>query len=144
MERISKPHIVDLLRIFDRRRLLMPRIRYASVRSKPELIKDLRMYFFTYERGDVLFFKPRQAKERSLSHLPRIAYDFAKKQYQFDDCPLDVPALSRKRVRFSISHEQVTLRFPTFGPSADQPSIGTAVASVPASPEPGTCVPPDF
>ena len=47
MERISKPHIVDLLRIFDRRRWFIPRIRYASVRSKPELIKDLKKYFFT-------------------------------------------------------------------------------------------------
>ena len=41
MERISKPHIVDLLRVFDRKRWIQPRIRYASVRSKPELIKDL-------------------------------------------------------------------------------------------------------
>ena len=39
MERISKPQIVDLLRVFDLRRLVQPRIRYASVRSKPELIK---------------------------------------------------------------------------------------------------------
>jgi len=59
MQRISKPHIVDLLRIFDRRRWFVPRIRYASVRSKPELIKDLAKYFFTYERDDVLFFKLR-------------------------------------------------------------------------------------
>ena len=142
MERISKPHIVDLLRIFDRRRLLMPRIRYASVRSKPELIKDLRNYFYTYERDGVLLFRPRQTKEASLCHLPRISYDFAKKQYRFDDCPLDVPAESRKRVRFSISHEPVTMYFPTFGPSADPPSTGTAAVSFPASPEPGTCVPP--
>ena len=41
MNQISKPHIVDLLRIFDKNRMISPRIRYASVRSKPELLKDL-------------------------------------------------------------------------------------------------------
>ena len=41
MNAICKPHIVDLLRIFDKRRMVTPRIRYASVRSKPELIADL-------------------------------------------------------------------------------------------------------
>ena len=40
LNKISKPHIVDLLRIFDKRKTISPRIRYASVRSKPELIKD--------------------------------------------------------------------------------------------------------
>ena len=57
MQRISKPHLVDLLRFFDKKRIFSPRIRYASVRSKPELIKDLKKYFFTYERGDVLNLK---------------------------------------------------------------------------------------
>ncbi len=31
MNQISKPHIVDLLRIFDKNRMISPRIRYASV-----------------------------------------------------------------------------------------------------------------
>ena len=47
MNHISKPHIVDLLRIFDKRKFFVPRIRYASVRSKPELLKDLKYYFGT-------------------------------------------------------------------------------------------------
>ena len=45
MNQISKPHIVDLLRIFDKNRYINPRIRYASVRSKPELLNDLKMHF---------------------------------------------------------------------------------------------------
>ena len=32
---------MDLLRIFDKHKWIRPRIRYASVRSKPELIADL-------------------------------------------------------------------------------------------------------
>ncbi len=59
MERISKPHLVDLLRIFDKRRWLHPRILYASVRSKPELIADLKKIFFTYTKEDILHFKVR-------------------------------------------------------------------------------------
>ena len=49
MQRISKPHIVDLLRYFDRNRLFSPRIRYASVRSKPELIADIKSGFLVTE-----------------------------------------------------------------------------------------------
>ena len=111
MEQISKPHIVDLLRIFDKRRYLVPRIRYASVRSKPELIKDLKHYFFTYERDHILHFKRTGLVDRALSHLPDIAYDFDKKQYLFDGNVYDVPKESRKKPAFSISHVPVTLTF---------------------------------
>ena len=38
---ICKPLIVDLLRTFDKNRWMSPKIRYASVRSKDQLIKDL-------------------------------------------------------------------------------------------------------
>ena len=118
MEQISKPHIVDLLRVFDRRRLVLPRIRYASVRSKPELIKDIKQYFFTYEKKNIIHFKLRECASLSLAHLPVIAYDTEKKRYLFDGLYFDVQSESRKRVLFSISHEPVTL----FGPSADPPS----------------------
>ena len=109
MERISKPHLVDLLRIFDRR--FMPRIRYASVRSKPELIKDLKRYFFTYEREGMLNFKTRAGVG---SAIPPIAYRFATREYLFDGVPYDVPTESRRKVAFSISHEPVTLCFDDF------------------------------
>ena len=121
MERISKPHIVDLLRIFDRRRWFIPRIRYASVRSKPELIKDLKKYFFTYERGDVLNLKLRECVRLSHQHVPKISYNFAEREYLFDCEPYDVPMESRKKVQFSISHVPVTMSF--FPVSGDPPSI---------------------
>ena len=111
MEQISKPHLVDLLRIFDKKRWLHPRILYASVRSKPELIKDLKKYFFTYALDDVLHLKPRGHIAGSLVHVPEIAYDFATKRYLFDGDPFDVPAESRRKVKFSISHEPVTMTF---------------------------------
>ena len=110
MEQISKPHLVDLLRIFDKRRWLHPRILYASVRSKPELIKDIKKHFFTYQEEEVLFLKARQTVGR-LAHIPEIAYDFGKKQYRFDGLPYDVPAESRRKPQFSISHVPVTMTF---------------------------------
>ena len=89
----------------------MPRIRYASVRSKPELIKDIKRYFFTYEREGILHFKTRGGVSRS---LPAIAYKFETREYLFDGEPFDVPTESRRKVEFSISHEPVTLCFDHF------------------------------
>ena len=68
---ISKPHLVDLLRYFDRQMLLHPRIRYASVRSKPELIRDL-LDFFTVPsplKGDLVRLEPRRPVP-----VPELAY----------------------------------------------------------------------
>ena len=111
MLQISKPHIVDLLRIFDKKRWLHPRILYASVRSKPELIKDLKNHFHTYAQEGILHFKPRERLRKVLSHVPKIAYNFSKKRYFFDGEPFDVPLESRRKVKFSISRVPVTLRF---------------------------------
>ena len=58
LNKISKPHIVDLLRVFDKRKTITPRIRYASVRSKPELIADILRHFTCSEKADVLLFEP--------------------------------------------------------------------------------------
>ena len=59
MNQISKPHIVDLIRIFDKNRYINPRIRYASVRSKPELLNDLRMHFrVSCRRKEKTFYSP--------------------------------------------------------------------------------------
>ena len=132
MERISKPHIVDLLRIFDKKRWIHPRILYASVRSKPELIKDILRYFFVYQREEILYFKLRESAEPSLSHIPQIAYNFEKKHYLFDRRPYDVPAESRKKVQFAISHVPVTLVFPQL--SGDQPSTETIAVFSQGSP----------
>ena len=111
MEQISKPHIVDLLRIFDKKRWLHPRILYASVRSKPELIKDLKKFFFTHTDEHMVHFKPRGHCAASMVHVPAISYDFDHKRYLFDGKPFGGPFESRKKVRFSISHVPVTMTF---------------------------------
>ena len=61
MQRISKPDLVAFLRIRDHRRWLCPRIRYASIRSKPELLADLRRFFLVRQRGSLLELTPLSA-----------------------------------------------------------------------------------
>jgi len=112
MESISKPHMVDLLRIFDKKRWITPRIRYASVRSKPELIADLKRVFFTAVENhepDIIHFKLRAAVRRSHSHLPEISYSLKNRTFLFDGLAYNVPVESRRRVEFSISRVPVTL-----------------------------------
>ena len=113
MNQISKPHIVDLLRIFDKNRMISPRIRYASVRSKPELLKDLAHHFDTEQRGHRICLKPRLKHSRG---VPSIQYDLTEKQYYFDGRPVNVPEESRARPVFSIRKGPVTVTFPEFAP----------------------------
>ena len=82
MQKISKPDLVDFLRISDHRRWLFPRIRYASIRSKPELLLDLRKHFAEKLGKNVLEFLPRNPKVRA--RLPQIQYDFRAKTFLFD------------------------------------------------------------
>ena len=125
---ISKPHLVDLLRIFDRNKWITPRIRYASIRSKPELVADLRLHFMVTKTGDLLRFYPK----RCLSCLPRIEYDLKKRGYVLDGAAFDVPRESRKKPTFSISHVPVTLDFSEFYTSPEdlQSPLSTRRASV--------------
>ena len=131
MQRISKPHLVDLLRYFDKNRIFSPRIRYASVRSKPELIRDLKVHFWAYPVGPLLVFRSRKELR-----LPSITYDLKNRRFLFDGAFYDIPKVSRQKPRFSISHVPVTLRFPRLTGS---PSIQTTFAGVPEFPEPGSC-----
>ena len=108
MKNISKPHLVDLLRIFDLKRWIHPRIRYASIRSKPELLKDLRKHFrevLPPGRPHILQF------QHSLRHVPEIEYDLKKKFFLFDGIRVDAPKTSRERPTFVIRKGQVTLTF---------------------------------
>ena len=130
MIRISKPHIVDLLRIFDRKKWIRPRIRYASVRSKPELIADLSRHFIVRHEGDRLYFFPKKVNHGS--ELPKIEYDLLQKRYYLDGIHVDVPKESRNRPKFSISRVPVTLDFSEFfvGQTAEQSPPSTRRASV--------------
>ena len=90
---ISKPLLVDLLRTFDHKKWLQPKIRYASVRSKSQLITDI-LKRFTIERNRyLLIFVPKFPHPIH----PKITYDLKKKTYLFDGKPLDIPAYSRCR-----------------------------------------------
>ena len=115
MNQISKPHIVDLLRIFDKNRMISPRIRYASVRSKPELLKELSHHFDTMQVGPKILFTPR--KEHFRACVPEIVYHLKEKQFYFDGKSVNVPEESRARPVFSIRKGPVTLTFHEFGPS---------------------------
>ena len=107
LNKISKPHLVDFLRMSDHKRWLMPRIRYASVRSKPELIQDLQGHFRVYMEGQRLHFQPLRAR-----NLPEIFYSLVSRRYHLDGTEVDIPRMSRKKPVFSIVHKKVTL----FGP----------------------------
>ena len=106
LNKISKPHIVDFLRLSDHQRWLSPRIRYASVRSKPELIRDLLDHFQISRSGDVLTFRPRHAR-----NLPDIVYNLTERVYLIDHQPMDIPRESRRKTLFVINHKEVTLTF---------------------------------
>ena len=132
MNAISKPHLVDLLRIFDKKRYITPRIRYASVRSKPELIRDIGRHFKTEKVGSVVTLRP----VRSLREIPIIRYDLKAKGYSFDGKKVDVPRESREKVRFQISRVPVTIHWPVLAPSQlDRPARRKESVSSQESPE---------
>ena len=106
MNHISKPHLVDLLRIFDKRKFFLPRIRYASVRSKPELLNDLKQYFGTRLTPDNIFFLPLPSCPTG---VPRIHYSRGDRKFYFDGKEIDAPAASRQVPRFEIQRGPVTL-----------------------------------
>ena len=109
MEQISKPELVDFLRISDRKRWCFPRIRYASIRSKPMLLTDLRRHFLEkWDGKQLLLLVPRNSL---LNHVPCIHYCFSKKTFLFDGRHIDVPRASREPLKFSVSREPVTLVF---------------------------------
>ena len=107
MNAISKPHLVDLLRHFDRQKWVCPRIRYASVRSKPELITDILRVFRVIRVKKIIHFLPH----RSLHRLPKIEYDLEQRRYRFDGVPMNVPRISREKVQFEIRRGPYVVHF---------------------------------
>ena len=75
MEDISKPRIVDFLRTCDKHNWVFPRIRFASVRSKPELIEDIDYNFKVTREGSFISIVPRRLARR----IPAIQYDLDEK-----------------------------------------------------------------
>lgn len=108
MNNIPKPLLVDLLRIFDKRKFFVPRMRYASVRSKPELLQDLAYHFNTVINEDHIIFQPKKSVPKE---VPTIHYHLKDRKFYFDEKEVDVPHQSRYMPQFSIRRGPVTLTF---------------------------------
>ena len=108
LNKISKPHIVDLLRMFDKRKFVTPRIRYASVRSKPELIEDIERHFYCAQKENHIYF---ERVSPSRSNCPSIVYDLEHKEYIFNGRVMDVPKESREVPKFQIFHGPFLVQF---------------------------------
>ena len=94
--------------MFDHRKWINPRIRYASVRCKGDLIGDIRSHFEVRDTGTQLHLTPRRRVLRE--HLPRIAYDRELRSFLFDGEVQDLEVVSRAMPRFQIRREPTTLR----------------------------------
>ena len=79
MEKISKPELTNFLRYLDRKKLLFPRIRYASVRAKSEILQDLRKQFYVRPIEHRLFFVPKKKRL-----FPEVYYDLEQKTFSID------------------------------------------------------------
>ena len=113
MEKISKPHIVEFLRMCDRKHWLHPRIRYASIRSKPQLLADLKKHYRVRRKGKLLLFLPILP----LPVVPKIVYDFEKKQFLYDGKPTSLPIRGQETTHFHVVQGPVTLTWPRLGGS---------------------------
>ena len=107
MEKISRPNLVDLLRLADREKWFCPRIRFASVRSKPELIHDLRRLFRDVKKGELVRFLPKSV----MIDVPRIEYSTKLRSFLLDGVQIDVPKISREKPVFSIRYGKYTMYF---------------------------------
>ena len=88
---------MDLLRIFDRRKYFVPRIRYASVRSKPELLKDLDHFFSTRLTKDAVLFIPKATVP---GNVPEIRYRLKDRKYYFDGDLVEPPSRYNQKPSF--------------------------------------------
>ena len=107
MKSISKPHIVDLLRMFDQKKWITPRIRYASVRSKGELLEDLSQHFKSFSFHGKVTFVPRHP----IDFLPKLEYNLKERAYYLGGEKQDFPRASRSPPKFSVRKGPVTLTF---------------------------------
>ena len=127
MEKISKPHIVQFLRMCDRKHWLHPRIRYASIRSKPQLLADLKKHYRCRRKGKLLLFRP----SHPLPLVPRISYDFEKKQFLYDGKPTSLPTRGQEPTQFRIVRGPVTLTWPqqTGSPPEEEADFSTRTSA---------------
>ena len=107
LQKISKPRIVDFLRLSDRERWCSPRIRYASIRSKGELVSDiLENFAFTQESNRIKII-PR----RKIPHFPDLTYCLESRHFLLGGQVFDSARVSRQKPQFQIDRGKITLLF---------------------------------
>ena len=119
--RLTKPSLVDFLRMCDRNRWCQPRIRYASIRSKPDLCHDLEKFFEFKEDGEFI----QILAKRAIPNFPIISYHPGTRRFWKDGILFDAAKESRQKPRFHFERKTVTLRF---GELHVAPDSGTSSA----------------
>ena len=120
--KLTKPSLVDLLRMCDRNRWCNPRIRYASIRSKPELCKDLLMHFEFQEVDEYIIIRPR----RRIINFPELKYHSRSRRFWKNGKPFDAARVSRQKPQFRLERKKTTLHF---GPLQGAPGSDIAAAA---------------
>lgn len=138
MNRISKPRIVDFLRLCDKNKWVHPRIRFASVRSKPELIRDILAHFIISESNNLICIMTQTPNRR----VPVIFYDLSEKKYMIDGQYREFTKESRQRPTFEIRRQATTISFESFRLSSDSHAKRTISDVSSLFREPGTDAPP--
>ena len=121
VQRITKPNLVDLLRMCDKNRWTQPRIRYASIRSKPDLCEDLLEFFEFRQEGNLITVLPLAPIHR----FPHLTYDIKHRCYFWNGEKFDCARVSRKRPTFQLERRTVTLVFGSLYPAKSGPCSGT-------------------
>ena len=107
---LNKPRIVDFLRLCDRNKWVHPRIRFASVRSKPELIEDIHHNFDVTIDKHLVTITPRSSCRR----VPVIQYDLEVRKYLVDGVYREFQKESRRKPEFQIRYKSTTIHFESF------------------------------
>ena len=114
--KITKPLLVSFLRICDRDRLTVRRIRYASIRSKGSLISDIMEQFRAEMDGNLI----KIVSKNTRIHFPSLAYCTEDRLFFRDGVPFDSEKTSRELPKFQILYEAQVLNFgPLYGTGLD-------------------------
>ena len=126
VQRISKPAIVNFLRLCDRKRWCQPRIRYASIRSKAELCSDLIEYFEFTMKDKVITIRPH----KKIRGFPEIQYDLKRRSFLVDGHVHNFAKVSRQKPTFRLERRTVTLEFGALHLRSKCNGTASAVASM--------------
>ena len=122
VSKLTKPSLVDLLRLCDKNRWCQPRIRYASIRSKPDLCHDLLKFFRFTEDDEFIHITPL----RRIVNFPDLKYHLKSRRFWKNGLEFDAAVVSREKPVFRFERKKVTL---VFCPVASAPGNGTAAAA---------------